>query len=680
VLSNRLMERSNKFRSPSGSDKEALLSSTTQSLSDIPLDNGTPAATIPSSESTGSLKMNQFLNSMSHRINSNKPKYGNFQSNFLSKARSFCSARVFFWATGLFISGYIFLYYFEFISSSSSLLTSPFNLGDRSSTYRVKVLPSLLSDEELHSLPKESFSYLAMIDAGSSGCRAHIYRYGKLGSIDGPLYVLPQHTSKKIKPGLSSFANNPNDAGLSLGGLVDFMKEQVPEEDWSVTPIWLKATAGLRMLPSSQSEAILDSIRKFLLNSKNSPFYFRYSWARIISGNEEGGFGWIAFNYLKKLIGPKKTKTTTQPQVPFAVIEMGGASAQVSQVAPSVEEAQKIPPEFRFSFDIEGEEYHLYTHSYLGYGAEQAKEQFYRLLKQQTAKTTVDASPAVSLLSKDPCKHEGFVSPAQQRRKLIAEHRAARGLFEDSHNSTVDRILSSISSSLSSSSSASSADLNPTCVQCVASLFTTITSFGTSLLNDASSALSSISSAVSSSVSSPSSPLASNNLCSTPGPHSFGCVYQPEFVTNSPNILAFENFYYMSSALGVKPHKNHRNLASVIEKSNISDVKAISAVATTFPLETTPYQIKEASETFCALPWNDVQAHYPKDTQGKDVNMKTCFISAFSYSFLVDGLKIPHNKVITIQREVDNSEIEWALGAAYKETADFLKRSHLRPT
>lgn len=27
-----------------------------------------------------------------------------------------------------------------------------------------------------------------------------------------------------------------------------------------------------------------------------------------ISGNEEGGFGWIAFNYLKKVIGPKKVR------------------------------------------------------------------------------------------------------------------------------------------------------------------------------------------------------------------------------------------------------------------------------------------------------------------------------------------------------------------------------------
>jgi hypothetical protein len=30
-------------------------------------------------------------------------------------------------------------------------------------------------------------------------------------------------------------------------------------------------------------------------------------------------------------------------------------------------------------------------------------------------------------------------------------------------------------------------------------------------------------------------------------------VYQPAFVTESPNFLVFENFFYMSSALGVRP-------------------------------------------------------------------------------------------------------------------------------
>lgn len=119
--------------------------------------------------------------------------------------------------------------------------------SDRSENYNVKVLPDI-DDSQLAVLPPSSFSYLAMIDAGSSGCRAHVYRYGKLGSLEGPLYVIPQHVSKKVKPGLSSFASNPTDAGSSLQGLVEFLKEQVPSESWGNTPVWLKATAGLRML------------------------------------------------------------------------------------------------------------------------------------------------------------------------------------------------------------------------------------------------------------------------------------------------------------------------------------------------------------------------------------------------------------------------------------------------
>ena len=159
-------------------------------------------------------------------------------------------------------------------------------LSDRSETYKVKVIPNSLDDKALNLLPKETFSYLAMIDAGSSGCRAHVYRYGKLGAIDGPLYILPQHVSKKVKPGLSSFATNPKSAGESLTGLVAFIKEQVPEVDWSITPIWLKATAGLRMLPSEQSNEVISSVAEFLSNKEKSPFLFRTSWAKIISGSK----------------------------------------------------------------------------------------------------------------------------------------------------------------------------------------------------------------------------------------------------------------------------------------------------------------------------------------------------------------------------------------------------------
>jgi hypothetical protein len=55
---------------------------------------------------------------------------------------------------------------------------------DRSDNYNVKILPNF-DDTALELLPPSAFSYIAMIDAGSSGCRVHVYRYGKVGSLNG---------------------------------------------------------------------------------------------------------------------------------------------------------------------------------------------------------------------------------------------------------------------------------------------------------------------------------------------------------------------------------------------------------------------------------------------------------------------------------------------------------------
>jgi hypothetical protein len=306
-------------------------------------------------------------------------------------------------------------------------------------------------------------------------------------------------------------------------------------------------------------------------------------------------------------------------------------------------------------------------------------DQFNRLLKQSSSAKDVSAvSLPQSVAARDPCKHEGFLSYRKDRRQLAHERRALEEVYGNVSSNVVGKDSPSQDnesapsvgpkrSGTGSNRSKTSSTSSPSCVQSVASLFTTITAFGSSLLNAASSAVAGTSTGTATTT-------MSSSLCSSSGPHSFACVYQPEFVVSSQNILAFENFYYMSSALGVKPARESRIAVETI--ANESSV--MTTIATTFPLETTPYNIREASETFCSLPWSEVQANYPKDAQAKAVNMKTCFISAFSYSFLVDGLKIPSSKTITIQKEVDNSEIEWALGAAYKETAEFLKRTHLR--
>jgi Golgi nucleoside diphosphatase len=106
------------------------------------------------------------------------------------------------------------------------------------------------------------------------------------------------------------------------------MKKIVPHELWAETPLWLKATAGMRMLPQDKSDAVYANVRKFLMDKEHCPFLFDPSWAKTIPGNDEGAFGWISFNYLMKLVGPKRAPGATSP---YAVVEMGGASAQVEK-------------------------------------------------------------------------------------------------------------------------------------------------------------------------------------------------------------------------------------------------------------------------------------------------------------------------------------------------------------
>jgi hypothetical protein len=465
---------------------------------------------------------------------------------------------------------------------------------DRSSTYHVKILPTM-DDDALEKLPEDSFSYIAMIDAGSSGCRVHVYRYGKVGSMEGPLYILPKHVSLKVKPGLSSFKNDPSAAGASLKGLVDFVKTKVPASDWGDTPIWLKATAGLRMLEPKTSDAILDSVRSFLGNSANSPLLFRPMWAKIIPGQEEGAFGWIAYNYLKRIIGPKKN---TADIVPFAVIEMGGASAQVTQLAPSEKDISEIPEDYRYAFTIEGQTYTLYTHSYLGYGSEQARESYNHLLLSQKAGT-----PAATDIT-DPCLYEGYVR---------ADKKSA-SVYEGPDGESVQ----------------GGAQQTGKCLSLVKQLFQ--------------------------------APIDTTCDAAIIKSRSFGCVYQPKFLIDSLNFLVFENYYYVASGIGIMPSGHAPEATST----------------NAFPLITSVKEMEDSSQDVCGQSWTNLNANYPKDNSGKDSNIKFCFTASLMASFLTDGLGLDRNKQLTIQQSVGNSDIEWALGAAYKEAADFLKKDYLR--
>lgn len=92
------------------------------------------------------------------------------------------------------------------------------------------------------------------------------------------------------------------------------------------TRLTLYATAGLRLLRRSTADAILESCRAVLATS---PFQFKPEWASVLSGNHEGLYGWVAANYGS---GDLMHLLSNQEEVGLGVVELGGASAQVTFV------------------------------------------------------------------------------------------------------------------------------------------------------------------------------------------------------------------------------------------------------------------------------------------------------------------------------------------------------------
>ena len=251
--------------------------------------------------------------------------------------------------------------------------------------YLMSGSPTDLVDERTPDYGKAGWRYLTIVDAGSSGCRAHVFRWRPAPhGVD----VDPRHPNLKVKPGLSTFESHPQDAGASLKPMLDFVLNEIPEDQWSSSPILLKATAGLRMVAEGPREQILESVRDALAAS---PLKFddRKKGAKVIAGTDEGGYGWMSVNYL---LG--NLHGDAEPSDFVGVVEMGGASAQVTQIA-----SKNVPEGYGFSFVMGTKTYKLYTHSYLGYGLEQAREKLSAEL----------ASNRKSV--EDPCLNDGFTRP-----------------------------------------------------------------------------------------------------------------------------------------------------------------------------------------------------------------------------------------------------------------------------
>lgn len=251
--------------------------------------------------------------------------------------------------------------------------------------------------------------------------------------------------------------------------------EHIPPSQWANTPIYVLATAGMRLLSKEAQNAILqetcDTLRRdypFALDRASSAGPCGDS-VRIISGEEEGIWGWVAVNYLMDGFGhapelqhqdgqtehdhllplpslanaPEGSSNEHDAVTPvdvhhhsptFGFLDMGGASTQLA-FSPTPEELGRsnFPASELATISLRllsGElvEWPVFAASWLGFGTNRVRERYIdKLVEAWSADSTrpsviEDACLPVGLTvpSTDKSKHPDFLGTGNFSQCLIS--------------------------------------------------------------------------------------------------------------------------------------------------------------------------------------------------------------------------------------------------------------------
>lgn len=151
------------------------------------------------------------------------------------------------------------------------------------------------------------------------------------------------------------------------------------DAELEATAFYLRATAGVRLLERSDPELVTALMEAVVNASGSQPLLNggNADAAAILSGGDEGAFGWTAANYLGGTLDPAVEalqsgggmRAVRQLQTTGA-LDLGGASTQISFVPG---DGQQPQPEDEVRLDLYGNVVELYAHSYLCYGINQAR-------------------------------------------------------------------------------------------------------------------------------------------------------------------------------------------------------------------------------------------------------------------------------------------------------------------
>jgi len=206
--------------------------------------------------------------------------------------------------------------------------------------------------------------YAVVIDAGSTGSRVLAFTF-HVSPMTGGL-VLDDELWQEVKPGLSSYASDPEAGADSISTLLSLAQARIPPNRWASAPLTLKATAGLRLLPAEQADALISAVQRRLDSSG-----FDNRGVGMMTELDEGVFGWMTVNYLLGQLD--------QPKKSYVALDLGGGSTQITFLPKYQETFSSSPSTFLHPVKVMNEEQTIYSHSYLGLGLMAAREAIFKL-------------------------------------------------------------------------------------------------------------------------------------------------------------------------------------------------------------------------------------------------------------------------------------------------------------
>ncbi|KAK3095111.1 hypothetical protein FSP39_010449 [Pinctada imbricata] len=263
-------------------------------------------------------------------------------------------------------------------------------------------------------------NYGIVIDCGSSGSRVFVYFWpphtGNMRDLLDIQQLMNKNGKpvvKKISPGLDTFKDNPRAASDYISPLLKFAGSYIPRNRHKDTPLFILATAGMRMIPDTSQRAIFSNLiteipRKF-------DFVVSEHNMEVISGKIEGVYAWIAVNYvLKKFDHGEEDHPLVAVEMPDSIdlrekkthirrrtvgmLDMGGGSMQIAFEITSQSASIPRPRLAEFNLGCQNSDiehsYRVYITSFLGFGANEARERYESLLLSSAGHLNGTASVA----------------------------------------------------------------------------------------------------------------------------------------------------------------------------------------------------------------------------------------------------------------------------------------------